>query len=99
MNDLVCSLRDVRKLLELGEPPDHDVIRTLVDAIPRHAPHMSRSDLLALNEEVGRLVNLMGDRKADIVDQLSDIHRGRSGIDGYNHLKALHKAQRLSKRA
>ena len=98
MNELVCSLRDVRKLLELGEPPDHEVIRMLLDEIPLRAPDMSGPDLHALRKEVDRLVDLMSDRQADIADQLSDIHQGRSGIDGYNHLKALHKAQRLSKR-
>lgn len=98
MNELVCNLRDVRRLLELGEQPDHEVIRVLLDEIPRRAPGMSGSELQTLNEEVGRLVDLMRDRQADIADQLSDIHQGRSGIDGYNHLKALHKAQRLSKR-
>lgn len=98
MNELVCSLRDVRGLLELGESPDHEVIGVLLDEIPLRAPDMSGPELHALNEEVGRLISLMSDKQADIVDQLSDIHQGRSGIDGYNHLKALHKAQRLSKR-
>ena len=99
MSELVSSLNDVRRLLQLGEPLDHAILGELLSMVPTHAPSMSQSDLRALNEAVSALIAVVEEQKAAIAEQLSDIHQGRTGIDGYNHLQALHKAQRLSKRA
>jgi hypothetical protein len=98
MNELVRSLRDVRKLLELGEQVDHEFLGQILDAIPSHAPRLSKAELQQLAQEVASVMELVKEQQADIVERLDDIHHGRSGIDGYNHLKAFHKAQRLSKR-
>ena len=99
MNELLSELQDVRKLMELGEPLDHDHLRRLLAEIPRVAPSLSQSNLRILSAEIDRVVLLVEEQKAGIAEQLTDIHHGRQGIDGYNHLQALHKAQRLSKRA
>ncbi|HCH65350.1 MAG TPA: hypothetical protein DFR83_21270 [Deltaproteobacteria bacterium] len=99
MNALVCDLQDVRKLLELGEEVDHDVLQRLISDIPRRAPSFSQSELQLLADELAHVMQLVEEQRADVAEQLADIHHGRSGIAGYNHLKALHKAQRLSKRA
>ena len=43
-------------------------------------------------------LELYGDGTA-VAERLSELSKGREGIQGYNHLKAFHTAQRLSKRA
>ncbi len=99
MNELLSGLQYVRKLMELGEPLDHDLLREILSEVTRDAPNLSKPNLRLLNAEIGALVRLVEEKKASISAQLTDIHNGRQGIDGYNHLQALHKAQRLSKRA
>ena len=99
MNELLSGLQYVRKLMELGEPLDHDLLREILTEVERDAPSLPKSNLDLLNAEITALVRLVGEQKASIAKQLTNIHNGRQGIDGYNHLQALHKAQRLSKRA
>jgi predicted transcriptional regulator len=99
MTELLSGLQDVRKLMELGEPLDHELLREILSEVSRLAPGMPQSKLRLLSGEIDRVVQLVEEQKANIAEQLTDIHRGRQGIDGYNHLQAVHKAQRLSKRA
>ena len=99
MNELVLDLQDVRKLLELGEEVEQGVLQTIIADVSRCAPGFSRADLELLSDEIARVIKIVGEQQADIVELLSDIHHGRAGINGYNHLKSMHKAQRLSKRA
>ena len=99
MNELLSGLQYVRKLMELGEPIDHELLREILTEVERDAPSLPKSSLRVLNAEITALVRLVGEQKAGIAEQLAKIHSGRQGIDGYNHLQALHKAQRLSKRA
>jgi hypothetical protein len=99
MNALLSGFRDVRALAELGEPFDHDTLRALLARVPEVGPSMSQDELRELSGEVERIIALATERQDDINAQLTELYRGRSAIQGYNHLQALHKAQRLSKRA
>jgi len=60
---------------------------------------MSREELEAVKAEVDKLFSLAEEQRDNLAVRLDELHDGRTAIQGYNHLKTLHTAQRLSKRA
>lgn len=99
MNALLASLRDIRSLAEFGEPLDATLLGEALALVPSVAPDMSRAELEALQVEVDSIFALAEEQRDDIARRLDEIHQGREALQGYNHLKAFHTAQRLSKRA
>jgi hypothetical protein len=99
MNALLASLRDIRALAEFGEPLDVDLLSEALARLPDIAPELSRAELEELKLEVDAIFALAEEQRDDIVRRLDEIHQGREALQGYNHLKAFHTAQRLSKRA
>lgn len=99
MTDLAAALRDIRSLVEMGEPLDTAALGEVLAEVPKQAVSLSDDELLAIKVEVDELFLLAKEQRDDLAMRLEEIHLRRSAAQGYNHLRTLHKAQRLSKRA
>ena len=60
---------------------------------------MTRAELEAIQVELNALEALTAGQRDAVRQRLAELAKSRDGIEGYNHLKAFHTAQRLSKRA
>ncbi len=99
MISLLDELTELRRAAELGEDFPTDVLADVLQDLPQRTAGLSRRDLEAVSEEISLLMDIAGEEMDNIRRRLHDIAKGREGIQGYNHLQAHHRAQRLSKRA
>jgi len=99
VSELLAGLRDLRRLAELGEDVATEELRDLLALLKESGETLSRADLEAIQVELKALEALTAEQRDAVAERLSELSKGREGIQGYNHLKAFHTAQRLSKRA
>lgn len=99
MSSILADLQAVRRAAELGEALDTELLDDALGRLPQEGPDLPRSELLAIQGEVDRIFELAEEQRDTLAEHLEQLHKGRSAIQGYNHLQAFHTAQRLSKRA
>jgi uncharacterized protein HemX len=99
VSDLLDCLRDLRTLAELGEEVDTEELQSMLAVLRATGESRTRAELEAIQAELKALEAVTAVQRDAVGQRLAELAKSREGIDGYNHLKAFHTAQRLSKRA
>jgi hypothetical protein len=99
LSDLLDCLRDLRTLAELGEEVDTEELQAMLAVLRATGESRTRAELKAIQAELKALEAVTAAQRDAVGQRLAELAKSREGIDGYNHLKAFHTAQRLSKRA
>jgi len=98
-DELSKELGRVIDALEAGEPVDEESVNAMMLRIQASVPTMSRGEVLELHDRVGCAIQLVLAQQERVGLELQKIRKGRTALDGYNHIRRHQTSQRLCRKA
>ncbi len=97
--DLLDDLRDIRALIEDGDPAPFALIEAALERIPIEVDREDKELIRSLRDEVDAVYALIAAQQGVVGAELQRVTKGREMLKGYSSLRGSDQAQRLSRRA